>query len=517
VEGDARLLAVLAVVRRDHDDVLVVEAPIASRHQSGTHGRARRLEGTLAVSAYAVLGFLLIFTRLAWLGRSFWYDEILTARDYVRAGPRAILIGPYIPNNHELYSLLGWLTVNISGESEMALRLLAAVPFLVGVAVVTAWLDDRVDRLTALLFLVFTTASPMLFDLSREARGYGLAFLAMSVLVVTGLELRREGRGWLLWAFFISGLVGTWTLPIFGIAFASTGAVLLSLPRLRRKVLVGLIASLVSTLLWYAPHVDDLLANGPTDGTQIAWFKLPIAPVDSVLIPGILWFDDTFLTAYPGRLLVIAALAILLASSPLLRDRTVLPILVVGAASTLVVVWATRLYLQPRFVSYLLVPLFVLLANGVACVLRRARTRVGLSQLLAMSCLAVVVAAGIGTATKLLRLPPEAWKESAAAISTVAGPTTPVYSYALHEDGLEYYLDHEVRPLSHDDVRTSVCGSREPLIYVTEPFGVEPVDLPCLSRATLHRHFDQYSRGGQIDVWLVPPRPLKAAASKTST
>lgn len=63
--------------------------------------------------------------------------------DYVRAGPREILAGPYIPNNHELFSLLGWATSSVAGESEIALRLWSVIPFILGVIVVTAWLHVR--------------------------------------------------------------------------------------------------------------------------------------------------------------------------------------------------------------------------------------------------------------------------------------------------------------------------------------------------------------------------------------
>ena len=43
-------------------------------------------------------------------------------------------------------------------------------------------------------FLLLATASPLLLDISRMARGYGLAFLAMSVLVVAALEAESTGR-----------------------------------------------------------------------------------------------------------------------------------------------------------------------------------------------------------------------------------------------------------------------------------------------------------------------------------
>ena len=49
------------------------------------------------------------------------------------------------------------------------LRLGAAVPFIAGVVLVTAWLHVRYGALCGLLFLFLATASPLLLDLSRRA------------------------------------------------------------------------------------------------------------------------------------------------------------------------------------------------------------------------------------------------------------------------------------------------------------------------------------------------------------
>ena len=65
-------------------------------------------------SSYAVLGSILLWSRLAGLNNGgFCCDEIATVVNSVRAGPGPILTGPYTPNNHELYSLLGWATSSI--------------------------------------------------------------------------------------------------------------------------------------------------------------------------------------------------------------------------------------------------------------------------------------------------------------------------------------------------------------------------------------------------------------------
>ena len=59
------------------------------------HARSRVI-GALTVTSYAILGSLLVATRLFGLDRSYWHDEIWTVHDFVEAGPREILAGPYI-------------------------------------------------------------------------------------------------------------------------------------------------------------------------------------------------------------------------------------------------------------------------------------------------------------------------------------------------------------------------------------------------------------------------------------
>ena len=96
-----------------------------------------------------MLGSILCWTRLVGLDRSLWLDEIITVENYVREGPRVILAGPYLKNNHELFSMLAWITSSVAGESEIALRLWSVAPFLAGVVLVTAWLHVRIGSLPA--------------------------------------------------------------------------------------------------------------------------------------------------------------------------------------------------------------------------------------------------------------------------------------------------------------------------------------------------------------------------------
>ena len=225
---------------------------------------------------------------------------------YVRKGPGEILAGPGL--SHELLALVTWATSAVTGESEIAFRLWSAVPFIAGVVLVTAWLHTRLGALSGVLFLFLSVVSPLLLDITRQARGYGLAFLAMSVLVVAALEAHRTGRAWTVAAMCTAGVVGTWTLPQFGIAFLTTGAVVSIDRRVRRRTVIGLVASVAAIVAWYAPHLGAVRSSSQIpDGVQFGFPWVVTAPIDQVLLPALLWIDGTVIIA--GRRLATAGAA----------------------------------------------------------------------------------------------------------------------------------------------------------------------------------------------------------------
>ncbi len=395
------------------------------------------------------------------------------------------------------------------GDSEIALRLWSVIPFIVGAALVTAWLHIRIGALTAVLYLFFVTLSPLLLDLSRQARGYGLAFLAMSAMIVAALEAERSVRYRAIVAFCVAGVLGTLTLPIFGVAFLATGAVLWAGRSLRPRVALALAASsLVVILAWYAPHADDLLTSSQQEfGAPIPWFGIVTAPVDQILIPALVWVEGLAPTRSLVWLPLIACIAIVLVSSPLLRDRRVGLILGSGVVATLVVVFATRLYLAPRFVSFLLVPLFILLSSGTAHLLTRSSARLpGLRAVVAVTILALVTFRFASSVADVTGLPREAHKDVAELIESRDTHSAPVFVHSHQPTDLAFYLDVPMRALPASEVVSSVCDSPTPVVYVTQPFSIEPVDVPCLTRSGVdHHQFEQYTRGDEIDVWFVPP------------
>ncbi len=447
----------------------------------------------------------LVVTRLVGLDGSLWHDEVIAVVGFIRSGPGEILAGSDL--SHELFGVLAWATSSVIGESEVALRLWSVLPFLLGVAVVTTWLHARLGAIAGILFLVLATASPLLLDISRQARGYGLAFLAMGVLLVAALEASRSSRRWPIAAFCVAGIVGTFTLPQFGIAFVATGVVLIADRRLRPRAALGIGISLVAIGAWYAPHLGEVRgASRIEDGVQISTLELVVAPFHHVLIPALLWIDGKVVVASVVWLPLVLLAAVVMASSPLLRDRRLAALLCSGVVATLVVLWLAQAYVIPRYLSFLLVPLFMLLASGMAAILGRLVTRPQIGRTLACAALLGLVAfTFLSVVPDVLRYPREAPKDAARFVEGETLTTTPVLVYVRNPEGLDYYLDRPIRELDSTTVDARVCESDEPIAFVMQPFGIPDVDISCLDRAGTRRfRARQYARGGEMNVWLVP-------------
>jgi hypothetical protein len=463
------------------------------------------LAEAVTAAVYAVLGAFLLVTRFANLGESFWTDEIIAVRDFIRPGPAEILAGPEL--SHELFGLVGWATSSLVGESETALRLWSAIPFVLGVVVGTMWLHRRWGALSGVLFMFFATASPLLVDITRQARGYGLAFFAMTVLVVAALEVQRSGSPWAIAVVCVAGVLGTWTLPQFAIAFLATGASLLLKPRLRRPVAVGVVLSIVAIAVWYLPHVDAFgRAADLEDGVQIETLWLVSAPIDQILLPAFIWIDGTALVAGVVWLPLVVCALVLIGSSPLLRNRGMALSLLAGPIATTLALWIAGSYVIPRYLSFLLAPLLVLLATGTADVLSRLRTRPAVVRtVVAFAAVGLVAANFVSTAPDVVRLPREA-NADAAAVGQETLPASRILVYARRPENISFYVGEPVTALAPDEVVPRVCESREPVAFVQQPLVDPAVEVPCLSRAGVrHVRFEQYARGGETNVWLVPP------------
>lgn len=472
--------------------------------------RSASTESTRAptAGAYALLGVTLCWSRLVGLTHGYCCDEIRTVSMYVERGPRDILAGPYIPNNHELFSLLGWLTFSLGGGSEVAIRLWSVLPFLLGVALTTAWLHRRAGALSGIAFLFLATASPLLLDISRMGRGYGLAFLAMSVLMVGALEAARTGSWWAIAAVSVGGLLGSLTLPHFALTYIATCAVLLAKRDLRTRLGLLFAATIAIVVAWYAPHVDDIATSSLADyGQRIDSRWLATAPVDQTLVPALTMLDDAFVRPNLQSLLFSLMLVAVAGSSPFLRARFPGLVLCVPVVTTVVAFWLTRTYIVPRFFSFLLLPLFMLLATGSAAVLVRLRNRPApVRTAMAVAIFGVLSVQLVPLVIDVSRMPRDATRDAGATIRRLVPASTPVVAHVPYPDDISFFLGRPVEPAWTSAEAGAVCHRARTAVYVDQPYLVPEAHVPCVRRAgTRHYDFRQYTRGGRIDVWVIPP------------
>jgi hypothetical protein len=471
---------------------------------SGASVRRRR-ELLVVAAAYVVLGAVLLWSRLLWLGHSFWTDEIGMVSGYVRGGLDVIFTGSAL--NHQLMALLTWVISSVMGESEIAFRLLSALPFIAGVALMTAWLHRRHGALSGVLFLFLATVSPLLLDITRQARGYGLAFMAMCVVVIAALEAVRTGRTWFVVAMCAGGVIGSWTLPQFAIAFGATCVVLALDRSVRRATVVGLVASMALVYAWYAAHSGAVeSASQIGDGVRIGFPWIVTAPIDQILLPALIWIDGTALVAGLVWLPVVCTVVVIAAASPLLRARSSALVLGSGTVVSILVLWLTDAYVIPRYLSFLLVPWFVVIATGAAALVsglghRRAPVRT----ILCLIVLAVLAARFAVLVPDVVALPREANRDAAQVIDE-RETSTPVIAYMRNPDNLVFYLGRPVEEPEPEALEASVCDRDVAVYYVFQPFALDAVEIPCLERSGVEHHrFRQYARGDEMNVWFVPP------------
>jgi len=197
-----------------------------------------------------------------------------------------------------------------------------------------------------------------------------------------------------------------------------------------------------------------------------------------------------------------------MASSPLVRERRSALLLCSGVVAVIAFLWIARAFVIPRYVSFLLVPLFVLLASGASSILGRWRTQPQI--LRSVACLVLIAVLSVrfvSLAPDVVGLPREANRDAAEFIESTTPETTPVLTRMWRPRGLAFYLARQVHPLADSGAAARVCRSRVAVAYVVQPFALPPVTIPCLARpGVTSARFRQYARGGEIDVWLVAPQ-----------
>ena len=460
---------------------------------------------TCALVAGAAL-VVLLWSRLAGLDQSLWFDEAYTVEVYVEPGPGAVFFATYLPNNHMLFSLLAWAAARVAGASEVVYRLWSVVPALLGGLGVSAWLLRRHGAAAALAFLLLWTAAPIVTDLSRQARGYGLVFAGMSVLLVAAAHAARTGWSRRTFSGCVLGaLVGTLSQPVFVLPVVGVVMALLAVRRTRRAAWWLPLATGLPTLLWYLPVLGDLVdSSGQQFGEPLAWHALVTEPVQAF------GFTEQGVAFTAGALWSVVVTVLVVAGSAWTwrHSRGELLVIALPVAVTLGVLTATRLYAVPRFLSFLFVPCAVLAAVGVHAVARWSSEHAGrvlpLAAATGVGATALLLVSALPGHRALVELPREAHQEVGAFVDGRPGR---IVSNTVSDIAYAHYVSRPVDVLSNDDIESLACTEPGRLIVIERAVRDARLEDGCLRARGERTRFRQRAGVGHVDVWVLDAAP----------
>jgi hypothetical protein len=472
--------------------------------------------GAVLVVAYA-------WSRGQHLDQSLWYDEVYSVLNYIQPGLRAPWTG-YNPNDHILFEQLANLSMRVFGDNEVAYRLPAVVGGFLAIVVVGWWLWREHGVAVALVFSALAVVAPVHLDLSRQARGYGVAFLGAAAMLVAGARaLRTLQTRWIV-LFALAGLLGALTLPIFVLPLVASAAVPLVEPRLRVRVAIAVAAAGMVIGAYFLPIASAVRAGAQQHfGDQLSrravvtgWVDDLAAPSWRLLFPGA---DNTGSRLHVLVYLASYALAILGARRLWRRgDRLLLGLLVGPVLFTYLVVELARFYTVPRFASYLLFAVLVLVALGIVELGSLAARGAGWQRCaaiaLGITAVAVMSVRFVHFTNATAATPYENYKDAAAIADAAPGDTVYTNAAAGAYEGMHYYLHKHLVIVDTPTIERLFCTAAPPLVYVDRYYPEAPPDLSCL-RARGARQVTVVQNqapiplpggylGASMNVWILP-------------
>jgi hypothetical protein len=495
------------------------------------HGDAAgRRRGVAAALALVALAAVLLATRIPPLGHVLWNDEAYSAVVYIDRGRHAIFHETYIPNNHVLFNLLAAKTTALLGRSEPMYRLWGVVPAVAAVAIATALAWVHLGPWTAVVLAALAVTSPVHLELSVQARGYGLGFLAAALMLAGGFHLagaarrshgvgigraravaprgrqgERTAGGWLLVG--TGGFVGIAALPVFVLPFLGQ-AIAAGLPRRWRGALATIAAVGTASLLFYRPLLAQIAAaSGQEFGSRVAWTAVLIAPFSDLVMP----WQGIVLPELPVRAALAATwLLLALGGWRVVREAGAagLAALVAPIASTYLGFAALRLHVVPRFTSYLLFHVLILLAAGVVECAERLRAWRTIARAAAFGTAAILAIGAWRFALLSVDVARTPYESTGAAAQFALSTGIPdIVSNTPYVVAFTHYAGDRVRSLPPAELARLFCEGPAPLVFIHAPLFAEPVDVSCLRRRGARETVLPQRYGateGWVHVWVLP-------------
>ena len=160
-----------------------------------TIGRRRSRTRDFCIAICSVMGLVLVWSRLANLGTSFWSDEAYSAYYYVESrAARHLLRHLRAQQPRALQPVELGHHRRASAGSRRRTGSGASCPALAAVALAAWWAWKRLGPIAATLVVVLATVSPVHLVLTPQARGYGLAMFAGVVMLIGAVRASDSER-----------------------------------------------------------------------------------------------------------------------------------------------------------------------------------------------------------------------------------------------------------------------------------------------------------------------------------
>jgi MYXO-CTERM domain-containing protein len=492
----------------------------------------RHWEATL----FASMALVFVWMRLIDMQIGFWDDEAATVVRYINAGPAGIYSSAgYTPNDHILYSLLSWVTVNILGHHEPTYRIWSVFPAILSAVLLVLWARRRLGRATTLALAAVLLTAPYLLYETVQARGYGLAQLGMVLVLIAVLEIEEHGpQRWSLATLATGIVVGPAAHAMTAVGVICAVGFLLRRADLRRPVLRASAVGALGLAVILAPlapaMVDQALkwfVAGPHDtrSAAIAQARPPLAATAPLTGPaGLGMYTGELLETgkvdaacgsecqpsatkarWDAPLLVLAVLGALTLWRR--RRRGVLGCLLATLVGSFALLAIARVYAADRFVLYLLPAYALLAAIGLGALFTgAARRSLAPKPALATIALAVLVF-GVLRVNQVNehwnQHPPVDYRGMADAFIGSGIPHAITNAPPNVADGLAYYLGSKVSYAPPTTLQRELCANSAPFAFVQLHLAITPAEEACL----IARHassLDFHGGGDQLlRLWLV--------------
>ncbi|MDP9170321.1 MAG: glycosyltransferase family 39 protein [Acidobacteriota bacterium] len=423
-----------------------------------------------ALGALTLLGLCL---RVIGLNTGLWWDEIFFLIVSVRHPLTQIVTVFPGDNQHPLYSVLAWMSVNAFGEEAWSLRLpamifgVASIPmlYLLGASVAT--------RAEALLAAAFLAVSYHHVWFSQDARGYSaLAFwtLASTYFLLRGIRSRTRAP-WMAYGVVTS--LGAYTHLTMMFLIVSHVVICAGMVIRERKTdpqgkfwrypLQGFLLTAALTFLFYAPiltQIQTFFLHKPSTMKAVSTPRWALLETIRVLILGL---------GTQGVLIAAAFIVACGAWSYFRQSRVVFALFALPVALTAMGAFLARGTMYPRFYFFLIGFAVLILVRGIVFIPEWIAGRVG-REWLAPALTAVLAAVFcISSAVSLAasyKYPKQDYEGAMHFVEAQARSGEPVVTAGASVFPLQRYF---VRPW--DDVETAekmkaICNKGQPVWVV---------------------------------------------------